>query len=1208
MRKKKLSMRLLSAMLAVGMVVSGSFGNVATITASAAEIVEAESECQTDDLMQDGTEDDLDSTDDLEAEEKEVKDASNEADEESVEDEVINEEEKEVIQTSVNEDLNDALDENAGQDTSESTEDKKEEDKKEEKTPFENPYESTSFQSLLKKEMLTCDSDKVEIDSTSRDDGILVTAKADKLKKANFAVTTPVNFGEKRVDRIMIDAVAKRATKTYLKMYIDDQKDPIATFRLPMQKQEDSWKQKKKCSIDVSDLNLTGTHSIRFQLVDETTADDKKTTVLLRSMQFVQYSIPTINLNIDESYANIGDMHNDSEHETECYGDVSISVPNGYTSEFDKAGTYQGGTYKLDYIRGRGNSTWTADKKPYKIKLDKATDLFGMGSNKHWVLLANHFDNSLVRNRMTYEMGRDLGMEFTPECVSVDVYMNNEYIGNYLLSEQIRVGESRVDIFDMEKEYEKKEMTADSDVTGGYLLGMAPYGDEKGYGFVTDMGNSFYVESPESDYGTPLGERMDIDFWGEEVQKPQTKPEKDNSKYAAANAYITDYVQQVEDAIYGKGFKNKDGVSYADLMDVDSAVAYFWMQEFSHNGDAYYTTSTYLYKDKDKVLDDGTVKKGKLCWGPLWDFDYVAWASYDYSDYDADESSYANWEISNQWFVRLLEDPAFVAKVQAYWNEKLKPELEKVVADDGMLAKYEKELTASANMNFERWGYTDFDYWGENSISVDEREYSFEINRLRNWINHRMDWVDRNIDTFSTKTLKVRFMVDDQEVMSTEGNLNREFSEFPEDPVAKEKGSVFGGWYYDYSYIDSESGEVRIEPMRVTPFSYLDDSMIQNSNTVIFYAKWIDESEVVPIKQVHFERQNYCLFYDDMDSQPYPMEFYLNWTYAPYEATNTKLTWASSNEAVACVDEYGNVTAVGSGDATITVTTAEGKSFSTNVHVIGISEINKNYEEYTLQDFELTETDLSMNVDDVMGIQINTVPSDVLCNYEEGFQWFSTNSEVATVDCGLVIANAPGEAIIVAEGMVWGAPVFKICKVTVNGATNGNKPHTTTKPVTKPVTKPATTEASNTTNQTKVGSTFVKSNLKYAVTKVDKAFEVQVTGMKKDKSSVKIPGTVKYNGKTYKVTSVKAKAFANNKKITKITIGSNVTSIGAKAFYNCKKCKSVKIKSTKIKSIGKKAFAKLPKKVNISMDEKNYKSYKGSFKGYKNIIVTKVSK
>ncbi len=93
---------------------------------------------------------------------------------------------------------------------------------------------------------------------------------------------------------------------------------------------------------------------------------------------------PLLKIEIDESKGTIADMNQDPEHETRCYGGVRIDIPNGYSSEYEnkiyaKASSQ---TYVLDYIRGRGNSTWNAPKKPYKIKLGKKADLFGMGSDK----------------------------------------------------------------------------------------------------------------------------------------------------------------------------------------------------------------------------------------------------------------------------------------------------------------------------------------------------------------------------------------------------------------------------------------------------------------------------------------------------------------------------------------------------------------------------------------------------------------------------------------------------------------------------------------------------------------------------------------------------------------------------------------------------------------------------------------------------------
>ena len=99
---------------------------------------------------------------------------------------------------------------------------------------------------------------------------------------------------------------------------------------------------------------------------------------------------------------------------------------------------------------------------------------------------------------------------------------------------------------------------------------------------------------------------------------------------------------------------------------------------------------------------------------------------------------------------------------------------------------------------------------------------------------------------------------------------------------------------------------------------------------------------------------------------------------------------------------------------------------------------------------------------------------------------------------------------------------------------------------------------------------------------------------KKAKGKVSVPATVKYKGVTFKVVSIRAKAFANRKKLQKVIIGKNVASIGKKAFYNCKKLKKVTIKTTKKikKKVGKAAFKKTAKKIVFKLPAKKYKTYK----------------
>lgn len=104
-------------------------------------------------------------------------------------------------------------------------------------------------------------------------------------------------------------------------------------------------------------------------------------------------------------------------------------------------GLYNGGIQ----IRGRGNATWNNPKKPYKMKLNSSTDIMGMGKSKHWVLLANYVDPSLLRNKVSYDFSGAMGMPYM-QSVHVDLILNGRYMGNYLFCEQVKLESGRVNI------------------------------------------------------------------------------------------------------------------------------------------------------------------------------------------------------------------------------------------------------------------------------------------------------------------------------------------------------------------------------------------------------------------------------------------------------------------------------------------------------------------------------------------------------------------------------------------------------------------------------------------------------------------------------------------------------------------------------------------------------------------------------------------
>ncbi|MCI6858777.1 MAG: CotH kinase family protein [Eubacterium sp.] len=442
--------------------------------------------------------------------------------------------------------------------------------------------------------------------------------------------------------------MSAKANHLIICFYLDKQTEPFAQLGLKRQKRDGKWSETNQ-SVSIYDKKISGKHQISFKISSSDENDTENSfSVVLRSVTFAKSTVPVMYFDIDEQQGSIDGMNYSPEHDSECYGKVKIEIPDGYQCEYanDKGQTdnLKTATYDLEYIRGRGNSTWGTDKKPYKLKLQKKADLFNMGKNKHWVLLADYYDPTHMRNKMTYWLGQELGMEYTPQCVYVDVVMNGEYYGSYLLCEQVRIDKSRVDIDNLE---DTPDATEEPTVTGGYLLSMCPQTLQEGKTFSTDRENEFQIESPEFE---------------EEINEAQCD-------------YIHNYVNDTEKAIYSPDFTDENGKSYKEYLDVASAIKYYWIQEFSGNGDGFISTSSYLYKKRDIENE-----KGKLFFGPLWDFDYVAWGNNDFDFYQC-----SDWVHRNSfWFDQLFKDDSFAEEVIQEWPE-LKNALNKICEDGGLL-------------------------------------------------------------------------------------------------------------------------------------------------------------------------------------------------------------------------------------------------------------------------------------------------------------------------------------------------------------------------------------------------------------------------------------------------------------------------------------------------------------------------------------------
>ena len=738
---------------------------------------------------------------------------------------------------------------------------------------IEEPYMTVDFAGLADQNALVLKEgmDGTAVSKEPHGYGALIKGPVSELRNGRVEIASKFDFTGNPVTRISMKGVAEKGTLVDAKIYLDDDPEPVCTVSLDNRTKSGGWNTGDLSSFYIYDKDITGEHkvSIGFDITGK--SDDQDVSILLREIEFVEDSgIPTLYFeDIGEGTGNnagtVEEMNASENHSVRCYGGhIDIKVPEGYKSEYEESAT-DDFSVDLEYIRGRGNSTWSADKKAYRFKLAaEDVDLFGMGANAHWVLLANRFDNSLLRNRMTYWLGAAMGMDFTPQCIPVDVVMNGEYYGSYLLCEHIRVGDSRVEIDKL-----KKGMKNLPEISGGYLLRMSPYDDEDERSvFKTTRDAAFLNETPNF-----------VDYENQE----QTD-------------YIRGYVQDTEDAIFGEGFKNSEGKSYTEYLDFDSAVDYWWVQELSRNGDAYGTDSTYLYKKRD----------GKLFWGPLWDFDYVAWGDLEKKG----EPVVTGFDYTSMpWFDHMLGDPVFNGALVDRWND-IDPLLTEIVKEGGILDQYYEQTKISERYDHEKYGYygdEEYDDEGEfsDTFATDPtRPYSDEVDQLKEWVAARQLWINDNIDSLSSITKKVTFIADGNVIKTVHIKGMLSLADTPEAP--DKDGYVFEGWY-----TKPEGGEKLA----------LDEYSMEVEEDMNVYARYVEEESASKAEAI-FVRGN-VIWADITEGAYYPVFAVL-----PTDAVDKRVTWTSSNEEKATVDKKGKVTMLNTGKVTITGTLTSGESVS----------------------------------------------------------------------------------------------------------------------------------------------------------------------------------------------------------------------------------------------------------------------------------------
>ena len=272
---------------------------------------------------------------------------------------------------------------------------------------------------------------------------------------------------------------------------------------------------------------------------------------------------------------------------------------------------------QLMEIRGRGNYTWSDfDKKPYRIKLDQKTPLLGMKRNKHFALLA-HPDDKLgfLRNTVGFEISRRLGLAWTPAQQPVEVVLNGDYLGLYMLTEIIRVEPDRVNITE-QANYETNRFL----ITGGWLVEIDNYLEEEQIRTVEGNGNSIW-----STYKSP------------ELLSDEQR------------TYLTGLINTANAAIY---VNDKTNNSWEKYIDPDTLACFYLTQELLDDTESFHG-SCYWHKENG----DST----KIMFGPVWYFGNAFHRTPNRFIYDQPA-------FTQTWIGEIAKFPHFQEIVLKHWN------------------------------------------------------------------------------------------------------------------------------------------------------------------------------------------------------------------------------------------------------------------------------------------------------------------------------------------------------------------------------------------------------------------------------------------------------------------------------------------------------------------------------------------------------------
>ena len=344
------------------------------------------------------------------------------------------------------------------------------------------------------------------------------------------------------------------------------------------------------------------------------------------------------------------------------------------------------------------------------------TTLLGFPKEQDWILHGPFSDKTMMRNKLTFDLYAHTG-RYGSRTQYVELVLNGQYHGIYVLMEKIKRDNNRVDIANL-----REEDNSGDELTGGYILKIDKSTGSGGDGFA-------------SEYSPPnaSGNQQVFFQYDEPADDKITAPQK---------GYIESFITRFERTLSSNTYRDPQ-LGYYQYVDLSSFVDFFLINELSRNVDGY-RLSTFLYKDKDS-------NGGEIHMGPIWDFN-LAFGNADYCQggntqgwaYQFNDICPGDFWLVPFWWERLLADERFKAAAKLRWYTMR----EGLWSNESVLAMidgYAETLAEAQVRNYQKWPVMGEYVWPNNYVG---ESFEDEVNYLKGWVENRLEWLDEQFEQF----------------------------------------------------------------------------------------------------------------------------------------------------------------------------------------------------------------------------------------------------------------------------------------------------------------------------------------------------------------------------------------------------------------------------------------------------------------------------